>query len=430
VGLSKVRFGQPHTFYQKGVTKTAFLDRFIAWEFCLSMGRIQANQNNIALPRDFLRRRQMPENGNYWLSERDGDLILHPRRPDAQKLYIEATTVCNLECTTCIRNVWSDPRERMTMDTFEQIVASIPRFPNLDRVVFTSFGEPLTHPNLFDMIAAVRRLDIPVTVGTNGLLLTAAHARELVRLGVDRVMVSIDGARPETFAGVRGANLDRVIQNIQGLNAVRHEMGAAFPSVGIEFVMMKSNYTELPEVSSLAARLNASKVLVSNVLAYTENMLAEMMYGYEPVEPDRFNAWAVRADAWVMWATTEMPRMHWGAERRCRFVKDKSIVVGWDGGVSPCYALSHNYSYFAIDAKQKQVCRYLLGNVNQQTLDEIWMSEDFVRFRSEVSGFHFPSCPDCDLRATCDLRERNEGCWGWNPSCADCLWAQDIVRCP
>ena len=51
-------------------------------------------------------------------------------------------------------------------------------------------------------------------------------------------------------------------------------------------------------------------------------------------------------------------------------------------------------------------------------------------YRSEVRTFHFPSCADCDLRETCDLRAKNHACWGYNPSCADCLWAQDIVRCP
>jgi hypothetical protein len=34
---------------------------------------------------------------------------------------------------------------------------------------------------------------------------------------------------------------------------------------------------------------------------------------------------------------------------------------------------------------------------------------------------------DCELRDTCDITESNDGCWGWCPSCADCLWAQDIV---
>jgi MoaA/NifB/PqqE/SkfB family radical SAM enzyme len=76
------------------------------------------------------------------------------------------------------------------------------------------------------------------------------------------------------------------------------------------------------------------------------------------------------------------------------------------------------------------VSRYVLGNANERSLADIWMAEDYVRFRGEVHGFHFSSCPNCDLRESCDLRERNEGCWGWNPSCADCLWAQDIVRCP
>lgn len=170
--------------------------------------------------------------------------------------------------------------------------------------------------------------------------------------------------------------------------------------------------------------------MVSNVLPYSEEMRNEILYGYEPRSPFSAGGWPVKADAWVMWGTLELPRLHWGAERRCRFVQDRAVVVGWDGNVSPCYALSHNYTYFAIDGRKKRVNRYILGNVNEHPLAETWMSEEYVRFRSEVREFHFPSCPDCDLRETCDLRERNEGCWGLNPSCADCLWAQDIVRCP
>ena len=74
--------------------------------------------------------------------------------------------------------------------------------------------------------------------------------------------------------------------------------------------------------------------------------------------------------------------------------------------------------------------RFGLGNIAQQPLPDIWTSETYCRFRNEVRDFHFPSCPDCDLRDSCDLRAHNQACWGWNPSCADCLWAQDIVRCP
>lgn len=395
------------------------------------MPKVTSDENGkLILPTSFTRRRHLPANAEFWLNEREGDIILHPRLPNAQKLYIEATTGCNLQCRTCIRNVWSDPIAAMKRATFDSILEGLPGLPKLNRVVFTSFGEPLSHPRILDMIAAVRARGLAVTLGTNGLLLKPKISQELVRLGVDRIVVSVDGVSPDIYENVRGAELSEVLGNLRSLNEAKYQLGSLMPQLGIEFVALKSNVHELGSLTRLASRLNASRVLVSNVLPYTEDMCAEVLYNHEPQEPITMGGYPVRADAWVTWGTIELPRMHWGAERRCRFVNDRSMVVGWDGGVSPCYALSHNYSYFAIDGRKKNVNRYQLGNVNQTPLAEIWMSEEYTLFRSEVRVFHFPSCPDCDLRDTCDLRGNNEGCWGCNPSCADCLWAQDIVRCP
>jgi tungsten cofactor oxidoreducase radical SAM maturase len=387
-------------------------------------------QGRLILPNEFFQRRHLSPHTEYWLDEREGDLILHPRLPDTRRLYIEPTTVCNLSCHTCIRNVWSTPDAEMSMETFHRLLDSLADLSDLGRVVFTGFGEPLTHPHILEMIRAVIARGLAVTLGSNGLLLDGRMARELVTLGVDRIVVSVDGVKAETFASVRGAALSQVLGNIRTLNEVKSRLGSLIPSLGIEFVALRSNVAELADLTRLASRLNASRVLVTNILPYTEEMRDEILYGYEPRPPLGAGGWPVKADAWVTWGTLELPRMHWGAERRCRFVRDRSMVVGWDGGVSPCYALSQSYSYFAIDGRKKEVTRFLLGNVNEQPMADIWMSEDYVRFRSQVRGFHFPSCPNCDLREDCDLRGRNEGCWGWNPSCADCLWAQDIIRCP
>lgn len=384
----------------------------------------------LILPDAFFQRRHMASNIEYWLDEREGDLVLHPCLPDARKLYIQPTTSCNLHCRTCIRNIWDTPESQMPMSTFQRLLESLDDLPQLTRVVFSGFGEPLTHPNILEMIGAVRNRDLSVTLGSNGLLLEAKMAHELVKLGVDRLVVSVDGVKPETYASIRGGMLYQVLNNLRVLNEVKSQLGSLTPALGIEFVVLRSNVSELTDLKVLASHLGAARVLVSNVLPYTEEMRSEILYGYEPRRPFNAGGWPVKADAWVMWGTLELPRMHWGAERRCRFVQDRAVVVGCDGGVSPCYALSHNYTYFAVDGRKKRVNRYVLGNVDEQPLAEIWMSEEYVRFRSEVRGFHFPSCPDCDLREGCDLRGRNEGCWGWNPSCADCLWAQDIVRCP
>ncbi len=48
---------------------------------------------------------------------------------------------------------------------------------------------------------------------------------------------------------------------------------------------------------------------------------------------------------------------------------------------------SHSYQYYAIDDCIKTLKQYTLGNVNEQLLDEIWMSEEYTRFRSNVRAF-------------------------------------------
>ena len=395
------------------------------------MPKIKANADGqITLPESFLKLRNLTPEGEYWLDERDGDLVLHYCLPDARKLYIEATTACNLDCHTCIRHSWTDPNAHMSRETFQRILDGLDAFPKLERVVFTSFGEPLVHPRLLEMIAALRERGLGVTLGTNGLLLTEKVLRELIRLGVDQLVVSIDGVNPETYADIRGVQQRMIIENIDLLNRLKQELKVNHPVLGIEFVALRSNVTEVEQLPELASRLNAARTVVSHVLPYTAEMNEQKLYGYEPKPPLRTSGWPVRSDAWVRWGIMELPRMHWGGEPRCRFVNDYAIVIDWDGEVSPCYALSHSYRYFALDGIEKQVERHTFGNIHHQSLSDIWTSEDYVRFRSEVRAFHFPSCPDCELRETCDLRKTNEGCWGFNPSCADCLWAQDIVRCP
>jgi tungsten cofactor oxidoreducase radical SAM maturase len=391
---------------------------------------ILGHDGSLKLPKEFLSRRRFSEGLEWWVNQRDGAVILLPRLPDLRKLYLEPTTVCNLSCRTCIRNVWEDPKIHMEMEIFLQLIEQMRAFPELKRVVFSGLGEPLTHPHILEMVRSVRQSGFDVTIGSNGLLLDRAMARELVMLGVDRLVISLDGVTPETYAGVRGATMSKVLQNIRGLNEAKRELGSLLPTLGIEFVALRSNIAELADLSGLASRLNAARVLVSNVLAYTDDMRDEILYGYEPRPPFSAGSWPIKTDSWVLLGVLDLPRMHWGAEPRCRFVQDRATVVGWDGNVAPCYALSHNYSYLTVDGRRKRVTRYGLGNITQQTLLDTWTSEEYCRFRNEVRDFHFPSCPDCDLRESCDLREQNEGCWGWNPSCADCLWAQDIVRCP
>jgi len=365
------------------------------------------------------------------LEETEAGLVLHPLRPDVRKLYLEVTTRCNLQCRMCVRNVWGEPLEDMAPTTFDRVVAQLQGLPELCEVVLGSHGEPLAHPHILDHLAAIKRPGLKVSISTNGTLLDEERAEALVQLGIDVVTVSLDGTDPDTYAGVRqGADLRAVIDNLEALNRIRARQKTLLPRLGIEFVAMKQNVAELSNLPELAQRLGADRVLVTHVLPHTPEMAAETLYGRNETPSFPVPAgWPVRCGDWLLWGIMELPRMNWGAERRCRFMADKALVVGWDGGVSPCYALFHSYPYYVF-GRRKEVSRYTFGNVNRSTLAEIWTSDEYVRFRAEVRRFNFPSCVDCDLRDTCDITAANDSCWGWCPSCADCLWAQGIVRCP
>jgi radical SAM protein with 4Fe4S-binding SPASM domain len=112
----------------------------------------------------------------------------------------------------------------------------------------------------------------------------------------------------------------------------------------------------------------------------------------------------------------------------CRFIEQGAMVVSWDGAVSPCIALMHSYTCFVLD-REKAIKRYVLGNVREQTVSEIWKKDEYRSFRKRVLDFDFPPCVHCD---GCDFAETNEqDCYSSVfPSCGDCLWARNIIVCP
>jgi len=206
------------------------------------MPKISPNTKGlIQIPPAFYQRRRLDPQTEFWLDEREGDLVLYPRLPDARKLYIEVTTSCNLSCQTCIRHSWTDPQANMSQSTFQKILESIDGLPLLERVIFTSFGEPLVNRHVLEMIEEIRKRDLAVTLGTNGVLLTEKVVRELFRLGVDQIVVSIDGGKPETYEGVRGTQLSIILDNLIRFNQIKKELGLVKPTVAIEFVAMQSN---------------------------------------------------------------------------------------------------------------------------------------------------------------------------------------------
>lgn len=343
--------------------------------------------------------------------------------PDVKKVYIEVTTRCNFDCTTCIRNSWDDELGHMDVKVFSALVDQLKELPDLQTVHFGGFGEPLSHTYIFEMIKDIKELGLKVELITNGSLLTEDAAKKLVDLKLDTLFISLDGPDEEIYNDIRkGADFTSVVTNIKAFNRIKSERGSSNPDLGIEFVVMKSNYHKLPLMAKLVDELKARQLLVTNVLPYCEELKDEIVYDLDDTAP-LFNSPLLTVRA-------HMPNMKIRTERYCNFIENKALAVTWEGNVAPCYALMHIYKCY-IYGREKKMFPYHIANLKAKPLNDIWTDPGYARFRATVKEFAFPSCTDCKHLDGCTYPDDNSGdCWANSPSCAECLWARRLILCP
>lgn len=367
------------------------------------------------------------------------------------KIYIEPTNRCNLDCITCIRNVWNEPLGLMTSATFGRIMEGLRSFSPPPSIFFGGLGEPLLHPDIVEMVARAKALGSSVELITNGTLLTPNLSQHLIDAGLDMLWASLDGATSDSYADVRlGAMLPKVLSNLnefQYIRLSRNSRGNCMgcegynPQLGIVFVAMKRNIRELPALLNLANRLAVSRFMVTNVLPYTFDMCKEVLYSNALVctssliqlEMPRIDVNDVTEgplrDATKLGCNVVLSGVnHLTATNHCPFIEKDATAINWEGNLSPCLPLMHSYTSF-VDEREHFRRRYTVGTLGELDLKRLWNEPEYVLFRERVKMFDFPPCTSC---SGCDLSESNEtDCFGSPfPTCGNCLWAHGLVQCP
>jgi MoaA/NifB/PqqE/SkfB family radical SAM enzyme len=375
-----------------------------------------------------------------------------PRPSHLAKLYVEPTNQCNLDCRTCMRNAWEESMGMMPDAVFDGIVAGLKDFSPVPTVFFGGFGEPLFHPQIVDMVRRAKELGTRVELITNGTMLTPELSKKLVQAGIDLLWVSLDGATPDSYEDVRlGAELSNVIDNIAGFqDAIRRYAGVLMSPIGmltvfstelgIVFVAMKRNIADLPAVLDLGIKFDAKRFMVTNVLPYTKEMSGQMLYHYmrqrgssrpslnlPKIEGGGIPAEMI-ADAMRRMDVTLSAVAPDAARDRCPFIENGAGAIAWDGNLSPCLPLMHTHTSYLVDYERRSK-RYVVGNIMDKSLRELWFDREHIAFRERVQSFDFSPCTYC---GGCELSVNNEeDCAGnYFPTCGGCLWAQGLIQCP
>jgi hypothetical protein len=142
------------------------------------------------------------------------------------RIYIETTNRCNLRCPQCPTGLEITGRPKGDIDEalFGRIVREVA--PWAHTAVLHVWGEPLLNENLESMISTAARLGLFTEISSNAMLLDEARARALIRSGLGRIYLCIDGADAGTYEKIRvGGDFLTVKRNIERFIALNAEAG-------------------------------------------------------------------------------------------------------------------------------------------------------------------------------------------------------------
>ena len=344
---------------------------------------------------------------------------------ELKKVYIELTLKCNLNCKTCFRRNWETPLVDMSLETAKKIHEDLKSFAHVDEVVFGGIGEPTIHPKFLEFVDLFR--DYKLALTSNAFLWSEATLDAIVR-NFEKVIVSVDGLE-DTFREIRGFDLSVLEDNIRRLTDKKKELKSSRPLMHAQLVLSSSNVAEVQKLIPLLRRMGFMKLIVSNLLPQNEEAKDLIMYTLDSNEPMRKkrNLWLQTCLGNQM--QLKVANIELKTERRCNFIEDGTTFICADGQVAPCYRFAHPGVEYVFQ-RRKQVRPWHYGDINSQTLKEIWDNPKYLDLRVQNYSNRFPSCPDCDLVDCCDyVSDSDCDCKGQHPSCGDCLWTRGFVEC-
>lgn len=268
---------------------------------------------------------------------------------------IDPTNACNLKCKLCPTGLGILGRKNGIIDLqkYKSIIDEIS--PYAREVWLFNWGEPFLHPNILEIIEYASNRKISVRISSNLNRLRENMADQIVLSGLDNLLVSVDGVDNSTYQKYRvGGNLDQVLKNIEAITNAKKKYKSKKPFIYMRMLINRYNADQIEQMAKLASSLDVDALRVGPIYVDTRN--EAQVQEWLPVE----NKYTVYDKS-----KEELVNVH-----HCSDLWE-SVVINWDGGVSPCCWIHNN--------------NYDIGNAFEQSIKSIWNSNQYVISRQVFS---------------------------------------------
>lgn len=167
----------------------------------------------------------------------------------------EVTSACNEHCIHCHTAGGKRSPDELTTEEGKRLIEQIAFVKEFRMLVFTG-GEPMVRPDLMDLLAHSKRVGFKNVIATNGILIDDSLAKELRKLQVVGLAISLDHTDPAVHNYIRQRDdaFERAIRAIQACQR-------AGIVLQINITAMQYNLDDLENLYQMASDMGAAIVL-------------------------------------------------------------------------------------------------------------------------------------------------------------------------
>lgn len=328
---------------------------------------------------------------------------------------LDITRNCNLRCRMCFYYGGEDRHGRRLQELSSQEIISrvVNRLEGVDYDI--TGGEPLMRSDLVEILKAIRLRKANCFLTTNGTMVTPELAKRIIGEDLLRgIHFSLHGLK-ETHEGITQVknSFDRTLKGIEYILTQRTQRGINRPEVTIACTIMGSNMKDAEGLAKLADEIKVDRLS----FGHASFMPADIQHHHQkvmgqlglPVEsnyddlvqgPPEIPVAREDLEAYIQFLSQvryspggskirtspegygagDIRRhfldMNWKFKTSCNYPW-RNLRIGPDGTVTPCVG-------------------YIVGNVRDQDIREMWNDWLFRKFRSALYRQRlFPGCVRC-----------------------------------
>lgn len=296
-------------------------------------------------------------------------------------LSIEPTNICNFKCVMCFQgtekymNIGA-PFQNMTMECFNKIIEDLKNWTEntykIKIVKLYSTGEPLVNREICEMVKKIKEANVceKIEITTNGSLLTSDMAEKIVDYGLDYLRISVYSVKDENNKRITKSEVSplEIWNNVKYIREYRDSKGKKLPYISAkmidtyseENIIFQNMYKDVADEAYIDKAMNLS----------TGESTTEKLYGEREAE-------AIK--------DINESRIFKNKIKACRY-PFTHMTIRSDGSVVVCC------SDWLLDTKY--------GDVNKNSLQEIWESKELYEFRKMTlltKGKGCKACKNCEL---------------------------------